>query len=101
MAIVRGSIVVAMVAVDDMGGHKLVDDSRDNLDANEACSKEAHHDETGSLIGPTLLLKVFFGLGEHAEQGGEKLEVEETGAVVSRLYCIIGEEVEAVNEDSP
>lgn len=79
MAIVRGSIVVAMVAVDDVGGHKLVDDSRDDLDANKACGKEAHHNKASSLIGPTLLLKVFFGLGEHAEQRGEELEVEKTG----------------------
>lgn len=66
MAFVRRSIVMAMVAVDNVGGHKLVDDSRDGLDANEAYSKEAHHDKAGSLVGPTLLLKVFFGLGEHA-----------------------------------
>lgn len=79
MAIVRGSIVVAVVAVDDVGRHKLVDNSRDNLDANEACGKEAHHDKTSSLIGPALLLKVFLGLGEHAEQRGEKLEVETIG----------------------
>lgn len=76
MALVRGSIVVAMVAVDDVGGHKLVDDSRDDLDANEACGKEAHHDKASSLIGPTLLLKVFFGLGEHAEQRGEEHDAE-------------------------
>lgn len=75
---------MAMVAVDDVGRHKLVDESRDNLDANEACGKEAHHDKTSSLVGPTLLLKVFFGLGEHAEQRGEELEVE-TGAPVSWL----------------
>lgn len=85
MTIVRGSIVVAMVAVDDVGRHELVDDSRDNLDANEANGKEAHHDKTSSLVGPTLLLKVFLGLGEHAEQRGEELEVEKTGAPVSWL----------------
>lgn len=79
MPIVRGIIVVAMVAVDDVGGHKLVDESRDNLDANEACGKEAHHEKTSSLVCPALLLEVFFGLGEHAEQRGEELEVETGG----------------------
>jgi hypothetical protein len=73
-----------MVAVNDVGGHKSVNESRDNLDANEAYGKEAHHDKTSSLVCPTLLLKVFFGLGEHAEQRGEELEVE-TGALVSWL----------------
>jgi hypothetical protein len=36
MVIVRRRVVVAMVAVDNVRGHKLVDDSRDDLDANEA-----------------------------------------------------------------
>ncbi|KAH6606844.1 hypothetical protein Trco_005997 [Trichoderma cornu-damae] len=49
VARVRRGVVVAMIAVDDVRGHELVDDSRDDLDADEAPGKEAHHDEPSSL----------------------------------------------------
>lgn len=76
MAFVRRTVIMAMVTVDDVGGHKLVQDSRNGLDANEACRKEGHHDKASRLVGPTLLLEILFGLGQHAEERGEELEAE-------------------------
>lgn len=71
MAVVRGNTAMAMIAVDDVGGHELVDESRDGLDANETSGKEGHHDEASSLVGPALLLEVFFRFGEHAVERRE------------------------------
>lgn len=63
MAIVGCFTVMAMIAVDDVGRHELVEKSRNSLDAQEAQGEEEHHDQASSLIRPTLLLKVILGLG--------------------------------------
>lgn len=67
MTVLSGIVVVCMVAIDDVGWHELMEHSRNCLNTDEAADEAAHHDETGRLIGPALLLKVSFGLGKHTK----------------------------------
>ena len=65
--------LMAMVAVNDVGRDELVQEARNGLDADEASNKTCHHDEPRGLVGPAILLKILFRLGEHAVEGREKL----------------------------
>lgn len=53
-------IDVSMIAVDHVGGHELMEDSRHDLDANEASDEATHHHKAGGLIGPPIFFQVFF-----------------------------------------
>lgn len=56
--VVVGEVIVSMVTVNDMRGHVLVQDARDDLDAKEAANKAAHHQEAGCLLVPLVLGEV-------------------------------------------
>lgn len=67
--VILGNVVVmSMIAVNDMRGHKLVEESRDHLDTDEPTNKAGHKYEPGWLVGEATLLKVALGLGQHAIQ---------------------------------
>lgn len=66
-------LLVRMVAIDDMGGHVLMQETRHGLDSQESANEAAHHGEAGRLIVPLLTLKVVFRLGQHAVERREKL----------------------------
>jgi hypothetical protein len=56
-------LIMGMVALDDVGRHELVKQSRNTLDTNETPNETNHHGQTGRLLGPFGLFKVFLGLG--------------------------------------
>jgi hypothetical protein len=62
-----------MVAIDNVRGHELVQDSRHDLNTDEPTNKAAHHDESSSLIRPVIVGEVAFRFGKHAVQGREEL----------------------------
>ena len=68
MIILEGVVVVGMIAVDDMRRHEHVKKSGDDLDADEATHKAGNENEAGGLVRDATLLKVAFGLGQHAIQ---------------------------------
>lgn len=67
-------VAMGMVTVDDVGGHELVDDSRDNLDANNTAEKAGDEDPCSSLGRVAALLEGVLGGGQHAIQRRKQLE---------------------------
>jgi hypothetical protein len=54
---------VAVITIDDMSGHELVNQARDSLYAEKAGRETGHHDETGDLIRVVVVLEILFRLG--------------------------------------
>lgn len=67
-------VAMGMVTVDDVGGHELVDDSRDNLDANHTAEEAGDEDPCSSLRRVAALLEGVLGGGQHAIQRREQLK---------------------------
>jgi hypothetical protein len=59
-------LVMSVVAVDDVGRHELVENSRNGLNADEAPGEAGDYEQAGRLIGPSCVLEVMLGLGQHA-----------------------------------
>jgi hypothetical protein len=72
-----------MIAVDDVGRHELVEQSRHGLNADKAGAEAADDKKACGLVGPVVALKVLLGLWKHAIQRGEehdaKAQAEGTG----------------------
>lgn len=73
MVVVGGGVNVAVVAVDNVGGHIAVDDAGHGLDADKATNEAAHHKEAGCLVAPPSCLEIVFSLRQHVEQRREEL----------------------------
>lgn len=69
----RGRLGVGVVAVDDVRGHELVQQSGHDLDADEAADETAHHGEAGCLLAEPALQQVALRRGQHAVQGRKQL----------------------------
>lgn len=67
-------VSVAVVAVHNVRGDELMQESGYRLDANESADEAYHHDEARRILGPAILLEVFFRLGEYAVQRRKQLE---------------------------
>lgn len=59
---------MSMIAVNNMRGHMLMQDTRDRLNAEEATDETAHHQYAGGLIAPVLTFEVTLGFWQHAIQ---------------------------------
>lgn len=59
---------MVVIAINDMRGDKLVQESGYCLDADEPAGETCHHHKTRMLIGPAIVLEVLFRFGQHAEQ---------------------------------
>lgn len=77
MAVVVGVMVssyvrvMGMVASNNVGRYKSMEDAGDDLDAEKAGNVTAHVDESRGFLVPPILLEVSQSRREHAKQGGK------------------------------
>lgn len=74
VVVMARGFLMAMVTVNDVGRDELVQEARNGLDPDESSNKTCHHDEPRGLVGPAILLKILFRLGQHAVERREKLQ---------------------------
>ena len=72
--VILSVVLVRMIAVNDVGRHKAVDDAGHDLHAHKAQGKAANHEQAGHLVGLSIVGEVPLGRRQHAVEGGEDLD---------------------------